>query len=46
MTGIIAHRGYSKLYPENTMLAFKEAAKFDITGIEMDVQLSKDGHKD
>lgn len=44
MTGIIAHRGYSKLYPENTMLAFKEAAKFDITGIELDVQLSKDGH--
>lgn len=42
MTGIIAHRGYSKLYPENTMLAFKEAAKFDIAGIELDVQLSKD----
>lgn len=32
MTGIIAHRGYSKLFPENTVLAFKEAAKFDITG--------------
>lgn len=44
MTGIIAHRGYSKLFPENTMLAFKEAAKFDITGIELDVQLSSDGH--
>lgn len=44
MTGIIAHRGYSKLFPENTMLAFKEAAKFDITGIELDVQLTKDGH--
>lgn len=43
MTGIIAHRGYSKLYPENTMIAFKEAAKFDIAGIELDVQLSKDG---
>ncbi|WP_290489863.1 MULTISPECIES: glycerophosphodiester phosphodiesterase family protein [unclassified Aerococcus] len=44
MTGIIAHRGYSKLFPENTMLAFKEAAKFDITGIELDVQLTSDGH--
>jgi glycerophosphoryl diester phosphodiesterase len=43
MTGIIAHRGYSKLYPENTMLAFKEVAKFPIAGIELDVQLSKDG---
>lgn len=42
MTGIIAHRGFSKLFPENTMLAFKEAAKFDITGIELDVQLTSD----
>ena len=43
MTGIIAHRGYSKLFPENTMLGFKEAAKFNITGIELDVQLTSDG---
>ncbi|AMB98850.1 glycerophosphodiester phosphodiesterase [Aerococcus urinaehominis] len=43
MTKVIAHRGYSKLYPENTMLAFKKAAEYDIYGIELDVQLSKDG---
>lgn len=43
MTGVIAHRGYSKKFPENTMLAFKEAAKYDIDGIELDVQMTKDG---
>lgn len=43
MTGILAHRGFSALYPENTMLAFKEAANFDIVGFETDVQMSKDG---
>lgn len=43
MTGVIAHRGYSKLFPENTMLAFQEANAFDIAGIELDVQLTKDG---
>lgn len=43
MTGIIAHRGYSKRYPENTMLAFKQAAVFDIDGIELDVHLTQDG---
>ncbi|QQO08309.1 glycerophosphodiester phosphodiesterase [Breznakiella homolactica] len=40
---VIAHRGYSGLYPENTMLAFKKAAEAGCDGIEMDVQLSKDG---
>ncbi|MCR8969909.1 glycerophosphodiester phosphodiesterase [Facklamia sp. 7083-14-GEN3] len=42
MAKIIAHRGYSAKYPENTMLAFKEAAKFPIEGIELDVHLTKD----
>ncbi|WP_078429057.1 glycerophosphodiester phosphodiesterase family protein [Alkalihalobacterium alkalinitrilicum] len=41
-TEVIAHRGLSALYPENTMLAFKEAAKLPIEAIEMDVQLTKD----
>ena len=27
MTKVYAHRGYSGRFPENTMLAFKEAAK-------------------
>lgn len=43
MTLIFAHRGYSAAYPENTMKAFKEALKAGADGIELDVQLSKDG---
>lgn len=39
----MAHRGYSGKYPENTMLAFEEAAKTGADGIELDVQLTKDG---
>lgn len=42
MTKIIAHRGYSGKFPENTMLAFHEAAKHSIFGIEIDVHLTKD----
>lgn len=41
---IWAHRGCSMRYPENTLLAFEQAAKLNgITGIELDVQLTKDG---
>ena len=40
---VYAHRGYSGRYPENTMLAFKEAGKLGVDGIELDVQLTKDG---
>lgn len=40
---IYAHRGYSGAYPENTMLAFKKALEAKADGIELDVQLSKDG---
>lgn len=41
--GIWAHRGCSKEYPENTLEAFKAAAKINgIKGIELDVQLTKD----
>lgn len=39
----IAHRGFSGMYPENTMLAFREAMKAGCDGIETDVQMSKDG---
>ncbi|MCC5891192.1 MAG: glycerophosphodiester phosphodiesterase [Exiguobacterium sp.] len=39
---IYAHRGYSAKYPENTLKAF-EAAFPHADGIELDVQLSKDG---
>lgn len=42
--GIWAHRGLCMRYPQNTLLAFEEAAKVPgIKGIELDVQLSKDG---
>lgn len=41
---IWAHRGCSQMYPENTMLAFEKAAELtNLTGIELDVQLTRDG---
>lgn len=40
---IYAHRGYSGMYPENTMLAFQKAAETGCDGIELDVQTTKDG---
>lgn len=39
-----AHRGCSQRYPENTILAFEKAAAIQsLTGIELDVQLTRDG---
>lgn len=44
MTMIFAHRGFTGYYPENTMLAFqKAAAETAADGIELDIQLTKDG---
>lgn len=40
---IFAHRGSSGLYPENTMEAFRAADRHKADGIELDVQLSRDG---
>lgn len=41
---IWANRGSSMMNPENTLLAFRKAAELEgITGIEFDVQLTKDG---
>lgn len=39
---IIAHRGYSASFPENTLLAFQEAIKAGVWMIETDVRLSAD----
>ncbi|QHJ70409.1 glycerophosphodiester phosphodiesterase [Planococcus halotolerans] len=39
---IYAHRGCSGTYPENTLAAFKAAAELPITGVEIDVHLTKD----
>ena len=40
---IIAHRGYSGKYPENTMLSFRKAVEAGADGSELDVHLSRDG---
>ncbi len=40
---ILGHRGYRKLYPENTELAFQKAFEFGADGIEFDVQKTGDG---
>lgn len=43
MSKNFAHRGFSGKYPENTMLAFRKAVEAGADGIELDVQLTKDG---
>lgn len=43
MTEIIAHRGSTGTHPENTMPAFEEAYRVGADGIELDVQMTKDG---
>lgn len=40
---IIAHRGWSAKYPENTILAFDKAVQVGARAIEFDVQLDADG---
>ncbi|MBO8171334.1 MAG: glycerophosphodiester phosphodiesterase [Bacillaceae bacterium] len=40
---IFAHRGLARKYPENTILAFKKALAAGANGLELDVQLSRDG---
>jgi glycerophosphoryl diester phosphodiesterase len=39
----MAHRGGSREYVENTLPAFRHAAKLNASILEMDVQLTKDG---
>ena len=43
LTKIWAHRGSSGFAPENTLPAFEVAKALDIDGIELDVQMTKDG---
>ncbi|MDN3671483.1 glycerophosphodiester phosphodiesterase family protein [Flavobacterium branchiarum] len=40
----IAHRGARGYEPENTLQAFQKAIQMKADGIELDVQLSSDGH--
>lgn len=43
-TKIIAHRAGGYLANENTVLALKKAAKYNVYGAEIDVQRTKDGY--
>ncbi|MGA2642988.1 MAG: glycerophosphodiester phosphodiesterase family protein [Spirochaetia bacterium] len=40
---ILGHRGYRARFPENTLLAFREALRAGADGIECDLQKSADG---
>ncbi|GKU81124.1 glycerophosphodiester phosphodiesterase [Niallia sp. NCCP-28] len=43
MSLVFAHRGYSAKFPENTMISFQQAEKVCADGIELDIQMTKDG---
>lgn len=43
MTEIIAHRGASREFPENTLAAFARALEQGADGIELDVHATRDG---
>ena len=40
----VSHRGFHKVYPENTREAFSEARKRGFGAVETDLHLSSDGH--
>lgn len=44
MTRVVAHRGNSWVAPQNTLAAFEAAARAGADVIELDVQLTSDGH--
>ena len=39
---LVAHRGYQKQYPENTLIAFQKAVDAGATFVETDIQFSAD----
>ena len=41
---LVAHRGGSRLAPQNTLAAFRNALNFPVDAIELDVHMSRDGH--
>jgi glycerophosphoryl diester phosphodiesterase len=43
MTKIMGHRGAPVDEPENTLRSFRRALEFGVAGVELDVQLTKDG---
>ena len=42
LSKVVAHRGFTRLYPENTRRSVREALKLGVRFIEIDVQLSSD----
>jgi len=42
-TVVVAHRGLSSKYPENTILSFQKAVEIKVDAIELDVRETKDG---
>jgi glycerophosphoryl diester phosphodiesterase len=40
---VMAHRGFSGLFPENTLLAFEKAVRVGAAYIELDVHMTRDG---
>lgn len=43
MTLVVAHRGASAMFPENTMEAFRSAVELGADAVELDVHLTADG---
>lgn len=41
---IVAHRGVSSLWPENSLIAFRKAVELDVDVIECDIHRTRDGH--
>ncbi|RLG27959.1 hypothetical protein DRN98_10190 [Methanosarcinales archaeon] len=42
MVLVIAHKGFSGSYPENTLLSIRKALELGVDGIEVDVRVTKD----
>ncbi|MDL2318829.1 glycerophosphodiester phosphodiesterase [Eubacteriales bacterium OttesenSCG-928-A19] len=40
---VVGHRGMKSVYPENTLLSFEKAIELGVDGLEMDVNVSRDG---
>ncbi len=40
---LVAHRGYQKLYPENTLLSLRKAVEAGARFLEIDIQFTRDG---
>ena len=41
---VVAHRGFSGIYPENTEIAFRRALELGVDTIEFDLRLTYDNH--